>query len=88
MAYLTAIPVPQIRNLQTLSAVYAHKNIAFIGPTGTGKTHLAKAFGYECCNHGLRSPLRTKFKNIQIIYFGGNKKYHRVSAKRNPVVEK
>ena len=29
--------VDQIRNLQTLSAVYAHKNIAFIGPAGTGK---------------------------------------------------
>ena len=59
--------VDQIRNLQTLSAVYAHKNIAFIGPAGTGKTHLAKAFGYECCNHGLRtyfikmSELRDKF---------------------------
>lgn len=47
--------VEKIRNLQTLSALYAHKNIAFIGPAGTGKTHLAKAFGYECCNHGLRT---------------------------------
>ena len=47
--------VEQIRSLQTLSAIYAHKNLAFIGPAGTGKTHLAKAFGYECCNHGLRT---------------------------------
>ena len=59
--------VEQIRNLQTLSAIYAHKNLAFIGPAGTGKTHLAKAFGYECCNHGLRtyfikmSELRDRF---------------------------
>ena len=59
--------VEQIRSLQTLSAIYAHKNLAFIGPAGTGKTHLAKAFGYECCNHGLRtyfikmSELRDRF---------------------------
>ena len=45
----------QLRNLQTLSAIYAHKNLAFIGPAGTGKTHLAKAFGYECCKHGLKA---------------------------------
>jgi DNA replication protein DnaC len=38
-----------------------------IGPAGTGKTHLAKAFGYESCNHGLRtyfikmSELRDRF---------------------------
>ena len=31
--------VEQIRNLQTLAAIHAHKNIAFIGPAGTGKTH-------------------------------------------------
>ena len=45
----------RLRNLQTLSAIYAHKNLAFIGPAGTGKTHLAQAFGYECCHHGLKT---------------------------------
>lgn len=57
----------KLKNLQTLSSIYAHKNIAFIGPPGTGKTHLAQAFGYECCLHGLKtyfikmSELRDKF---------------------------
>ena len=41
----------RLRKLQTLSAIYAHKNLAFIGPAGTGKTHLAQALGYECCHH-------------------------------------
>ena len=33
-----------LRNLPS-SALYAHKNLAFIGPQGVGKTHLAMAYG-------------------------------------------
>ena len=33
--------------IRTLAPVYAHRNLAFIGPAGTGKTHLAQAFSYE-----------------------------------------
>ncbi len=57
----------RLKKLQTLSSIYAHKNLAFIGPAGTGKTHLAQAFGYECCHHGLKTyfikmtELRDKF---------------------------
>ena len=47
--------VEKLRNLPTLSAIYANKNLAFIGPAGTGKTHLAQAFGYECCKQGMRT---------------------------------
>ena len=45
----------RLRNLQNLSAIYAHRNLAFIGPAGTGKTHLAQAFGYECCLKGMKT---------------------------------
>ncbi len=57
----------QLKNLSSLSAVYSHRNLAFIGPPGTGKTHLAQAFGYECCQHGMKtyfikaSELRDRF---------------------------
>lgn len=44
--------VDKLKALPSLSAIYAHRNLAFIGPAGTGKTHLAQAFGYECCKHG------------------------------------
>lgn len=59
--------VERLKSLASLSAIYAHKNLAFIGPAGTGKTHLAQAFGYECCKRGIKtyfikmSELRDKF---------------------------
>lgn len=46
--------VDKLRSLSTLAPIYAHKNLAFIGKPGTGKTHLAQAFGYECCKHGMK----------------------------------
>lgn len=51
---ITGRNVDRLRSICTLSAVYAHKNLAFIGKTGTGKTHLAQAFGYECCKRGIK----------------------------------
>lgn len=59
--------VERLKALPSLSAIYARKNLAFIGPAGTGKTHLAQAFGFECCKHGMKtyfikmSELRDKF---------------------------
>lgn len=56
-----------LQALSTLATIHAHKNIVFIGPAGTGKTHLAQAFGYECCKHGMKTyfikmtELRDKF---------------------------
>lgn len=61
------VDLEKLENIRTLAPVYAHRNLAFIGPAGTGKTHLAQAFGYECCKHGLKtyfikaSELRDKF---------------------------
>ena len=59
--------VAKLKNLPSLAAIYAHRNLAFIGPAGTGKTHLAQAFGYECCQRGIKtyfikmSELRDRF---------------------------
>jgi len=47
--------VDRLRALPTLTAIHAHRNLAFIGPPGTGKTHLAQAYGYECCQHRLKT---------------------------------
>ena len=34
--------VERLKALPSLSAIYSHRNLAFIGPAGTGKTHLAQ----------------------------------------------
>ena len=40
--------------LDTLSTLYSRSNLAFIGPQGIGKTHLAMAFRRKCCEKGLK----------------------------------
>lgn len=44
-----------LKNLSALSEVYSGTNIAFIGPPGVGKTHLAEAYGRKCCEQGLKA---------------------------------
>jgi DNA replication protein DnaC len=44
--------IASLKNLPALTNLYARKNIAFIGPEGIGKTHLAQAYGRECCLNG------------------------------------
>jgi len=47
--------VEKLRSVKTLSALHSHRNLAFIGPQGVGKTHLAMAFGRACCEKGLKT---------------------------------
>ena len=47
--------VEALKSLASLSEVNAGKNIAFVGPPGVGKTHLAQAYGRECCMHEMKT---------------------------------
>jgi DNA replication protein DnaC len=44
----------QIAHLGTLDFVTAKENVIFLGPPGTGKTHLATALGIRACQAGHR----------------------------------
>ena len=57
----------KLKTLPSLSAIYAHRNLAFIGPAGTGKTHLAQAFGYEYINNqnGIRDEISSKSRSYR-----------------------
>ncbi len=74
-----------LKSLPTLSALYARKNLAFIGPPGVGKTHLAMAYGRECCLRGMKtyflkaSELNQKLSDAV--------KYDRVSRVTNALVK-
>jgi len=47
--------VNELRNLENLTQVYAKRNIALIGRSGVGKTHLAMALGNMCCRMRWKS---------------------------------
>ena len=44
-----------LRGLPALANLHARKDIAFVGPGGIGKTHLAEAYGRECCMRGYKT---------------------------------
>ncbi|MEE1273233.1 MAG: ATP-binding protein [Olegusella sp.] len=44
-----------LRDLRTLSNLHSSRNIAFVGPGGIGKTHLAQAYGRACCLAGYKT---------------------------------
>jgi DNA replication protein DnaC len=64
-----------LKNLPALTNLHAGKNIAFIGPHGIGKTHLAQAYGRECCINGYKTYYikATELKSkLEKIAYGGN----------------
>ena len=44
-----------IGRLPAMANLYARRNLAFIGPEGVGKTHLAQAYARACCERGMQS---------------------------------
>lgn len=53
--YIRTKDVDKLRSLSTLATLHANRNLAFIGPQGVGKTHLAMAYGRECCLQGYKT---------------------------------
>ena len=53
-AFATGAPRQQIQELAALGFVERHGNIVLLGPSGTGKTHLAIAFGLLAAQRGWK----------------------------------
>jgi DNA replication protein DnaC len=58
-SYQTSLRQQVVLHLATLSFVVACDNIIFLGPPGTGKTHLAVALGIKACLAGHRVQFAT-----------------------------
>ena len=46
------LPKTKIIDLATCSFLERHQNVLLIGPTGTGKSHIAQALGHRACRAG------------------------------------
>jgi DNA replication protein DnaC len=60
----------QIMNLTTCEFMKRKENIIFAGPTGVGKTYLAKAIGLEACHRGYKVVFVRTAKMLEHIYSG------------------
>lgn len=52
--FATGAPRAQLTELASLAFVERHENVVLLGPSGTGKTHLAIALGYLATQRGWK----------------------------------
>lgn len=57
--FATTAPRRQIEQLASLNFVVRQENVVFLGPSGTGKTHLAIALGHKAANAGIKTRFTT-----------------------------
>jgi len=55
LAAAPELDIRLLRELTTCEFIDSHRNVIFIGKSGTGKTHLATALGLEACKNNYRT---------------------------------
>ncbi len=54
-AAVADLDIRLLRELSGCDYIKEHRNVIFLGRSGTGKTHLATALGVEACRHNYRT---------------------------------
>ncbi len=64
LAFATGAPRQQIQELAALGFVERAENIVLLGPSGTGKTHFAIAFGLLAAHNGWKGTLHIGGRSV------------------------
>ncbi|MBF0103605.1 MAG: ATP-binding protein [Desulfobacterales bacterium] len=85
MFYFEESPDLDMRLIQELATgefIKAHKNVIFLGRSGTGKTHLSTALGIEACKQDFRTRFITGYGLVnELIEARKDKEFSRVIQK-------
>jgi len=66
-AFATGAPQSQLQELASLGFIERAENIVMLGPSGTGKTHLAIAYGYLATQRGWKVRFTTAADLILLL---------------------
>jgi len=63
----TGVPKSQIQELASLAFLERSENVVLLGPSGTGKTHIAMALGYAATQAGIKVRFITAADLLMIL---------------------
>jgi DNA replication protein DnaC len=63
----SGVPKAQIQELGSLAFIERNENVVLLGPSGTGKTHLAVALGYAATQAGIKVRFITAADLLMIL---------------------
>jgi len=67
---VSSIPQPTFDYLASLEWITASENLCFVGPAGTGKSHMLIALGHAAVHHGLRVRYFAAADLVETLYRG------------------